>query len=427
MRRLYLLMAPVAALGLLAVLLVHAIAFGTPAGAASRIACRPGQPCAYFGVMATANPGAIGNELLATAVVSSSDAWAGGRRWEHAGSVARKPAARGSVTRGPKQGCGCAFFTLIEHYNGATWSVVSQPAGIGPSSEILGMTAISTNDVWAVGDYLNPATNTYQQLIEHWDGATWSIVAGAALAGAKLTAIAGRAANDVWAVGSTGQPLSLTEHWDGTVWSVVPSPNATSGGNTVVSPLASVTAIASNDVWAVGSADLNTITTLIEHWDGTQWSIIPSPNTGAEQNKLFGVSGVAANDVWAVGSYFDRVNTVTGGPLVEHWDGASWTIGAAADPPSNQDQLLGVAAQAAGEVWAAGSQSDYDLQHYTPLIERWTGVAWGETAEPPLSPTGRQILTAVAVGADGTAIAVGYYPTSIDDQTLAVRLGRRPR
>src|SRR5690348_17333227 len=97
MRHLRLLVIPIAALSLVAVLLVHAIAFGTPAGAAPQIACRPGQPCAYWGVMTTANPGAIGNELLATAVVSSSDAWAGGRRWEHAGSIARKPAARGSV------------------------------------------------------------------------------------------------------------------------------------------------------------------------------------------------------------------------------------------------------------------------------------------------------------------------------------------
>jgi len=417
MRHLRLLVIPIAALSLVAVLLVNAVAFGAPAAAAPRIACRPGQPCAYWGVMTTANPGTIGNELLATAVVSSSDAWAGGRRWEHAGSIATKPAARGSAARGPKQGCGCAFYTLIEHYNGTTWSVVSQPAGAGPSSEILGMTAISTNDVWAVGDYLNSATNVYQQLIEHWDGSTWSIVAGAALAGAKLTAVAGRAANDVWAVGSSG----LTEHWDGTAWSVVPSVYA-SGAD----PFASVAVIASNDVWAVGSANFG-VSTLIEHWDGAQWSVVPSPNTSAGQNQLFGVSGVAANDVWAVGSYLDQASPVTGGPLVEHWDGASWSIVTAADPPSNQDQLLGVAARAAGEVWAVGSQGDYYLQHYTPLIERRNGVVWGEAAEPPLSPTGRQFLTAVAVGADGTAIAVGYYPTSIDDQTLAVLLGRRPR
>jgi hypothetical protein len=188
-----------------------------------------------------------------------------------------------------------------------------------------------------------------------------------------------------------------------------------------------VTAFAPNDVWAVGSANFG-VSTLIEHWDGAQWSIVTSPNTSAQQNQLFGVSGSAANDVWAVGSYFDSINSVTGGPLVEHWDGASWTLVAAADPPSNQDQLLGVAARAAGEVWAVGSQSDYYIQHYTPLVERWNSVAWSEAAEPPLSPTGRQFLTAVAVGVDGTAIAVGYYPAANGfDQTLAVRLGRRPR
>jgi len=212
------------------------------------------------------------------------------------------------------------------------------------------------------------------------------------------------------------------------MWSVVPSPNAMSGVKMLSSPLASVTVIASNDVWAVGSAGLNGISTLIEHWDGVQWSIISSPNTSAEQNHLFGVSGVAANDVWAVGSYFDRVNTVTGGPLVEHWNGSSWTLVTADDPPSNQDQLLGVAARAAGEVWAVDDRSDYNLQQPTPLIERWNGSAWGQQSAPPLSPAGKQMMTAVAASPDGTTIAVGYYPMANgNDQTLAVLLGRRPR
>ena len=116
------------------------------------------------------------------------------------------------------------------------------------------------------------------------------------------------------------------------------------------------------------------------------------------------------------------------GPLVEHWDGASWTIVTAADPPSNQDQLNGVAAHAAGEVWAVGSQSDYYVQHYTPLVERWNGVAWGETQEPPLNFSNRQTITAVAASPDGTVIAVGSYLASNGYyQTLAMLLGRRPR
>jgi hypothetical protein len=169
MRHLRLLAISITAFGLMVGLLAGAVALGTPAAAAPRIACRAGQPCAYFGVMTTANPGAIGNELLATAVVSSSDAWAGGRRWEHAGSVARRPASRG-----PKQGCGCAYYALTEHYNGSTWSVVPVPTATSPGGFLFGVVAAGLGNLWAVG-YLNDSmTGSATSLIERYNGSAWT-------------------------------------------------------------------------------------------------------------------------------------------------------------------------------------------------------------------------------------------------------------
>ena len=43
--------------------------------------------------------------------------------------------------------------------------------------------------------------------------------------------------------------------------------------------------------------------TLTEHWNGTAWSVVASPNLGTSDNVLYGVAAVAANDVWAVGYY----------------------------------------------------------------------------------------------------------------------------
>ena len=45
-----------------------------------------------------------------------------------------------------------------------------------------------------------------------------------------------------------------------------------------------MTAVASNNVWAVGENEEVPglgITTLIEHWNGSAWSIVPSPTPGA--------------------------------------------------------------------------------------------------------------------------------------------------
>src|SRR5438552_4123879 len=109
-------------------------------------------------------------------------------------------------------------------------------------------------------------------------------------------------------------------------WSLINSPNPGSYSNY----LEAVTAISTSDVWAVGEYDTGGMhqtlaehhrgvrfdredagsntsgissgvyQTLIEHWDGTSWSVIPSPNVGTNDNELYGVAAVSSNDIWAV-------------------------------------------------------------------------------------------------------------------------------
>ena len=90
---------------------------------------------------------------------------------------------------------------------------------------------------------------------------------------------------------------------------IVPSPN-TGNYHDYLDP---VTAISTNDVWAVGSSsvDVNDFErrTLILHWDGAQWTRVSSPNPVSSVNELYGVSARAANDVWAVGNYLTGSRT----------------------------------------------------------------------------------------------------------------------
>jgi hypothetical protein len=81
-------------------------------------------------------------------------------------------------------------------------------------------------------------------------------------------------AQDFWAVGtSAGQ--SLIEHRDGGAWSRVPAPNPVATGGSVV--LQAVSAASAADVWAVGeNSDGKTV---IVHWNGTAWTIVPPPPT----------------------------------------------------------------------------------------------------------------------------------------------------
>jgi hypothetical protein len=90
---------------------------------------------------------------------------------------------------------------------------------------------------------------------------------------------------DAWAVGEQNLNQTVIEHWNGTAWTVVPSPSLTASG--VQDVLSGVSEIGSSDVWAVGfSSNLGTGKTLAEHWDGTSWQIVPSANPGSGSNAL---------------------------------------------------------------------------------------------------------------------------------------------
>jgi hypothetical protein len=152
--------------------------------------------------------------------------------------------------------------------------------------------------------------NGSKTLVVQWTGSSWSTVSspnpGSGLTLYKIDAIS---ANDVWSVGAfyytnTIDYKTLTEHWNGSAWSHISSPNTETGQNY----LKGVSAMESDYVWAVGSGDSQTLT---ERWDGTEWSIVSSPNEGSSGNTLLDVVVVPGSSVtnggytWAVGSYYD--------------------------------------------------------------------------------------------------------------------------
>ena len=160
------------------------------------------------------------------------------------------------------------------------------------------------------------------------------------------------APDDVWAVGTwftkAFDDRTLTLHWDGTAWHRVRSPNA--GPPKAANDLVSVAAVAADDVWAVGVRGLHTLTM---HWDGTSWSIVPSPTPGGNAD-LASVVAIATDDVWAAGGSVDRqVNA--GRTLVEHWDGMGWTVVETANKGPSDNHLWGISA-APGRMLAVGDR-----------------------------------------------------------------------
>jgi hypothetical protein len=85
--------------------------------------------------------------------------------------------------------------------------------------------------------------------------------------------------------------------------------------------LQGVSGSSATDVWTVGYAERPRadVGTLAEHFDGTTWTIVPTP---VDHGALYAVSAIAHDDVWAVGE--DNREPFREKPLAMHWNGSSW-------------------------------------------------------------------------------------------------------
>jgi hypothetical protein len=86
---------------------------------------------------------------------------------------------------------------------------------------------------------------------------------------------------------------------------------------------------------------------------GNGWYVVPSPSLTNVDNDLASVSAASPSDAWAVGGQRDA-ETVWH-PLVEHWDGRSWTVApfpSAADAGS--ELLHAITARSDSNVYATG-------------------------------------------------------------------------
>ena len=342
---------------------------------------------------------AAGSHLAQVAVTGTNDAWAvgatrtgdtssaliehwDGQTWHAAGGdLALRAGALNAVTaRGPGDVWAVGLYTdaagkvvpLAEHWDGTRWTATTNPESDSNYRALSGVSILPGGAAWAVG-YAIGSRGQHTPILQHWDGTAWHADPGPASAGPggdELAAVQALSAGDVWAVGhATGAAPSSSRtqalHWDGTAWRVVPTVDPATGLNYLVS----VAAAAPSDVWAAGysSNPGAAYTTLIEHWDGQRWSLVPSPNVGSNLNKLNAISVISSGEVWAAGYYLDAGHLARA--LTEHWDGRRWSVVPGANT-TGHTVLNGIAARTAQDVWAAGYSTDRTTGT-RPLLARY--------------------------------------------------------
>ncbi len=344
-------------------------------------------------------------------------------------------------------GSGSTYQPLVETWNGTSWTLNANPTPLpaGDGGGFFDISCVNGSDCWAVGTELNDSGgggNPIGTLIENWNGHAWSIVpsptpSGAGVVGAILQSVSCTSASSCMAVGySTGGSMGLNlndliEQWNGAAWTIVPGPPT---GQTY-DQLTNVQCLTADDCWAVGNAGPGQQSSnflpifpggapgdqgLIEHWDGTTWSIVPSvtepsPNGGY----LIGLECVSDTDCWASGATTDDTGTGSG-ILMESWDGSSWTdVSASVPPPSSSTGaiLSSITCPSATQCWGVGSSGSLGGNSNSPpqsFIENWNGSAW--SIDPSPNVAALSILTSVSCVPAVGCLASGSAATSAGQQ-----------
>jgi hypothetical protein len=265
--------------------------------------------------------------------------------------------------------------TLIEEWNGTAWSIVSSP-NTSPNDEndLYSVSCSSTTYCEAAGEVYSSVEKT---LVLGWNGSTWTIqtTPDPSSTDSYFNAVTCRSAS--WCIGvgaaqSGGHSDTAVYQWNGTVWSVLPSPTPTAGAYLDGVSCPSTTFCAAVGYTAYSGPDTNT-SPVIEQWNGTFWTIVPSPAAaGSFGDELWAVSCVGPTSCTTVGyNYTDSSqDTYVTEALV--FNGTSWTQQPPANPAvdnpgENYAELYGVSCVggqscvAAGDAYPGNGDNDQAL------------------------------------------------------------------
>ncbi len=406
--------------------------------------------CRTWSVVDSPNVDSV-NQLESVAAISNDNVWAVG--FHNSGSP---PSANATSVSSPDM-------PLILHWDGKSWQNTPSPnVNLGTlSSRLYSVSAVSANDIWAVGSYsdanspeMELEANIGQAVVLHWDGSAWKFVSNLPTTGkvSSLDAVAAIAPDDVWAAGyytiygsvdSNGKPIphALFLHWDGKAW--------TEPTNSLITPpkgwVYGLEAISSNDIWAVGLGWKDLLTQgsdepFVSHWDGTTWQQQTPPSNSTGSLYLKNIAASSKDDVWVVGA--DQYGDSGVAHIrYSHWDGKRWTDNPSFLPAESSVVslmfLYDVVARASNDVWAVGYQAPLNGQidnSSNPMLIHWDGYSLSYVQNPATHvPSGSDsqaapkkkvtYLTSIAAVKGGDIWAVGGVLSEQTRHTLIMRYG----
>jgi hypothetical protein len=292
---------------------------------------------------------------------------------------------------------------LIVHFNGVTWTPVPAP-NLGAPYGLTHVVAASASRAWAVGQFDNGATFLLQ-----WNGSTWTRV-HLPNPDVQLTGLVATADGAAWAFGDPTNrqlsgPLAVVLRWNGRTWTQV------SYADSGFYYIESMAAVSASDAWMSGYSAVNgAVGTLILHWNGASWTRVPCPDQGGS-SEITGMAASSADSAW-VSSVGVPGNGVSVLPFL-HWNGHTWK--AVPNPAPANTSFTGMAAAPAGDAWAVGFTFN-GTKHVTrtrTLLLQWNGTDWTRIPTPSAgSFAALESVTAVS-GSNAWAVGVSNGKTLI--------------
>jgi len=336
----------------------------------------------------------VDGRVTALAVASLSWAAAGASTWSlvpvpvPAGAVGGILYSTSCVTTSSCIGVGeyyeasASQLPMAEDWDGSAWSVQSLPASSQASGGgLLGVSCVSADWCMAVGTQTSSASPYFATLAEVWNGSGWAVLPSPSPGGdAKLYSVSCVDASLCFASGwgyVGGIESPLVQQWDGSSWSVVsvPSPAGTS-----LAELYGISCSSASACTTVGTVvDSVGEVPLVERWDGSSWSLETAPIPTGAAAAMEGVACVSVSACTGVGTY--NVGSGPGMSLADGWDGSSWSLEASQNPGSAANALVGVSCVAASACIAVGAEASGSDPEMT-LAEVWDGTGWSVQSTP---------------------------------------------
>ena len=304
--------------------------------------------------------------------------------------------------------------TLAERWNGEDWTIQATPNPPGsPGGALNGVACTSASFCVAVGGRLDNAGHQVATLAERWNGKSWAIqptpnpAPGSLFGGVACTSAS-------FCVATGGGPAgTLAERWNGRSWAIQRTPNPSPGG--FLAGVSCTSMVACTAAGGLNGTSSSGPATLAERWNGTKWTIQPTPSTGTPGSFFNSVACTSASSCTAVGALTDSFGNAVVDTLAERWNGRSWHIQPTPVLPGLQlVNYFTAACPAQSTCIAAGGFENAGPVNKT-LTEVWrAGASAAQPTPGAFSPRAYLGMAGCIRAALGAGSAIGTTPTSIE-------------